>query len=251
MGTKKVNRKTINNYENKSININSGDKSVIVVGTLSPSEEKNPFSKFLSHFKLEIILTLSLPFVSLLSSTPITSEDFKMPDLIGMTYDNAVHYISESNVDIKLKREDTYSTSDKKDKILKQSVQSGKILEKDKRYDLAVTVGIGGPIVPECYGKTLSKAKQKLKKVGLKWKVKKQYSDSMKKNLICKQSVSGRKVEPHTVIILTVSLGKKPVSVKPKNETLIPDAKSKKNPTVSSEPSLKIEPVPTPTLEIE
>ena len=103
----------------------------------------------------------------------------------------------------------------KKETVYRQSIKPGlQYTAGDKKeVILHISLGIKRVRVPNVTGKTLTEAKAVLSARGLKYTVKKQFSNSRKNSIIKQSRKKNVKVKEGTVIHLTVSRGEKKVSL--------------------------------------
>lgn len=208
---------------------------------------------------LLVLFTNHIPTIDSTIDSPIKTptdtkiETPRMPNLIGMSYDSAVTHFYNYNQNIKniknitFKQKVTYSTSFEKNKVIKQSIAVDTLLNTDDMHKITLTVGKGEPIVPNCINKKLKNAKKDLEKLCLKCKIKKVYSNSVKKGHIIKQSICEKHVAPKTTIELTVSRGKFPSTSAPPRTN--PPHPVRKTSPPKPPPTLKPVKLPEPTLE--
>ncbi len=166
----------------------------------------------------KILFAIAIAILFIFNKTPLTddsSQVFYMPNLVGMSYDNAVSLMHKYTLKANLTQKKQYSSSDNQNRITRQSIPAKEPLNKDKMYDITVIVGKGEPVVPDIRNKKVSKAKEDLEHLNLKYKIKKTYSSSVKKGAVVQQSIVGKPAAPGTVIELTVSRGKKPAPPAP------------------------------------
>lgn len=109
-----------------------------------------------------------------------------------------------------------YSDTVKKGNVISQEPKKDSEVTLGSSISLIISKGVEKIAVPKVTGKSLSNAKETLKKKHLKYKTKKQYSNGTAAGKVMKQSVkAGKKVEKGTVVVLTISRGKKPAPVAP------------------------------------
>lgn len=104
-----------------------------------------------------------------------------------------------------------YSDQVKKDKIISQNPEKGTKLEEGEQVEVVVSKGIEQVTVPNVYGISLSKAKEKMKKAKLQISEGRVYSEEVEEGYIVSQSIpAGQKADKNTTVELEISLGKKP-----------------------------------------
>lgn len=133
----------------------------------------------------------------------------EVPSFVGMKYKEAS--AAATNVKLRISMsEERFSKNVAKGLIIEQSVNSGEKLAEGQTVSVVVSKGIEQTVVPDVTGMKLSKAKKVLKENNLKYSLEEEYSDSVAKNKIIKQSVKAKKsVDVNTEIKLVVSKGEK------------------------------------------
>lgn len=123
-----------------------------------------------------------------------------------------------------------YSDQVKKDNIISQNPEKGTKLEEGEQVEVVISKGIEQVTVPNAYGISLRKAKEKMKKAKLQISEIRVYSDEVEEGYIVSQSIpAGQKVDKNTTVELEISLGKKPEPEnKPSSSTSSQKSDSKK-----------------------
>lgn len=135
----------------------------------------------------------------------------KMPDVMGMTQEDAERAIKDAKL-VPVPGHPEYSNTVKPGMVCKQSVPAGTELDEGSNVTFSISLGKKTVKVPETKGKTAADARDILKKAGLGVDSNSEYSSSVAKDLVIKQSVAaGTEVTEGTTVTITVSLGKKPV----------------------------------------
>lgn len=137
-----------------------------------------------------------------------------MPDVVGKETSDAIAAVRTMDANIAIIIDRGYSEK-KKETVYRQSIKPGlQYTAGDKKeVILHISLGIKCVRVPNVTGKTLTEAKAVLSARGLKYTVKKQFSNSRKNSIIKQSRKKNVKVKEGTVIHLTVSRGEKKVSL--------------------------------------
>lgn len=139
----------------------------------------------------------------------ITFDDtatIKMPDVVGMSLENAKIILDLLN--IKYNIEEKTDTSIGVGKILKQNPTASSNIDKGSTAILTVSAGTGLFELPDVEDKELKEALSILKAYGLTVEVKEEYSDIILKNRIITQVPEAyKKVSSNSKVTLFVSLG--------------------------------------------
>ena len=136
----------------------------------------------------------------------------EVPDLIGMQEEEASQVIKEAGL-VYVEDGRNYSDTIEKGHIISQNIKSVRV---KRGTEIRVVVSRGEEVtVPDFKGKTVKKAKEKAKKLGLLIKVKKEkYSDSVKKGRIISQTPKAdTSCEKGTVVDVVKSKGIEQVKV--------------------------------------
>lgn len=146
--------------------------------------------------------------------TPEKEQTVFVPDFADLSLAEAEKRAEEYRLTVEVAKK--YSDTVKAGNVMKQSPEKDSEVVLGSNISLTVSKGAEKISVPKVTGKSLSKAKEILKKKKLKYKTKKEYSSYTAAGNIMKQSVkAGKKVEKGTVVVLTVSKGKKPAPKAP------------------------------------
>ena len=146
-----------------------------------------------------------------ISNGPDLSKDVTIPDFTGLKIDDVANTIKDlylSNVDLEFEYSDTIS----KDIVISQSTKGN--MKRSDLLTIHVSYGPEGSLTDttmiDLTGKTLFDATLFLKRNGLVPKIEYEYSDTIKKGCVTKQSsASGTTVSPNTEVAITISSGKK------------------------------------------
>ena len=141
-----------------------------------------------------------------------------VPKLIGMSQSEAEKALADAKL-VAVVGDPVESTDVEPGKVCKQSVTAGTMVEEGSKVTFSTALAKQNVTVPDVVGKSLADAKAELDKIGLGCDTSTVYSDSVDKDSIVSQSVTaGTSVTKGTVIVLQVSLGKKPVQ-----KVVVPD----------------------------
>ena len=146
--------------------------------------------------------------------TPEKEQTVFVPDFADLPQAEAEKKAEEYRLTIDVAKK--YSDTVKAGNVIKQSPEKDSEVTLGSNISIIISKGVEEISVPKVTGKSLSRAKEILKKKKLKYKTKKEYSNNTAAGNIMKQSVkAGEKVEKGTVIKLIVSKGKKPAPAAP------------------------------------
>lgn len=137
------------------------------------------------------------------------SQDAKVPDVRGMTLEEATEALEEAGLKVGNVTE-SYSSSVKAGKIISQGYEPDVKIKRQSEVNLEISLGESPySIVPNCVGSDINSAKAMLEEAKLKVgniTYKKSESDN---NLVVEQSIEyGSKVDEYTAVDLVVSSGK-------------------------------------------
>lgn len=171
-------------------------------------------------------------------------QTVNVPDFVNLSQAEAQERAKEYKLSVETT--EAYSDTVKKGNIISQSPVKNSELEFGGSVTLTVSKGAAKVSVPKLTGLSSKRAKALLKKNHLKYKTKNAYSSYTGNGKVMLQSIkSGKKVKKGTVIVLTISKGKKPAPA------VTPDTSSSYNNYEPSQPAVtpKPEPAkkPTPT----
>lgn len=126
-----------------------------------------------------------------------------IPKLEGMTEENAKKELS--NLGFKIEIKEKYQKDIKLNVVYQQFPASG---ERKKVNDTTVTLYVNSKVMPDVKGYTLEKAAELLESMGMIVDVKREFSKTVKKEHIIRQSVNvGKTIESENKVTLTVSKG--------------------------------------------
>ena len=138
------------------------------------------------------------------------SKPFSMPKVEGMTEKEACKILADSKLAVSV--EYGYKKNVKEGSVISQSIADRKDVTRGTAVTIKVCSMDGLVTVADISGLTQEAAVKKLKEQGLKTKVEENYSQSVKKGVVIGQLPKAGSVQKEdTVIVLTVSKGKKTV----------------------------------------
>lgn len=136
-----------------------------------------------------------------------TSVEVLMPDISGMTYEEAQETLKELGIYLS-KEAEIYDLSVEKGKIISQSIPSGSTLHQGDSVTVKVSLGKEKVRVPYVQYETEETAKQMINDAGLMAKVKYEYSATVKQGIVISQGIEkDALVDMGTTIEIVVSLG--------------------------------------------
>ena len=146
--------------------------------------------------------------------TPEEEQTIFVPDFSDLSLAEAEKRAEEYRLIVNTAKK--YSDTVKKGNVISQEPEKDSEVALGSSITLTISSGAEKISVPKVTGKSLSDAKNVLKKKNLKYKTKKEYSSNTAAGNVMKQSVeAGKKVDKGTVITLTVSKGRKPAPATP------------------------------------
>lgn len=130
-------------------------------------------------------------------------KEIKVPDLTNMQISDVTKWIIENN--LKIKYSDKYDSKIKLGQIISSSKKEGDVIEEGSTIEIIVSKG---QLKMKSF-KTLSEFKDYANKYNLKYEIKEEFSDDIKKDEIIKlSSAVNETVNPDEKIIIYVSKGK-------------------------------------------
>ena len=134
------------------------------------------------------------------------AKEVEVPDVRGYDSDTAWQMLEDANLNVK--REFEYSEDVAASKVIRQDPEKGTTVKEGDTVTIYVSQGVESVKVPNVEEKTQSKAEAALIAVGLKCKVKEEYSDQVDSGKVISQSVEADKyVDKGTTVTITVSKG--------------------------------------------
>ena len=143
------------------------------------------------------------------------SEKISVPNVVGKTQSNAKSTLEGQNLKVNIS--ESYNSSVAKGIVYSQSPSSGSSVEKGTTVTIIVSLGekpASAITVPNVVGKTQSNASSTLTSAGLKVSTTESYSDAVASgNVISQSPSSGSSVAENSTVTITVSKGRKPITV--------------------------------------
>ena len=185
---------------------------------------------------------VTTPTVSPTPTAEITATpEVLMPNLVNQKIEEITPQIQSIQQGANIKTIEVYSNTIPVGNIVSQLPEAGSLLNPSQPLVVTLEVSKGEELmtVPNVKGKSLTTAKSKLKKSGLKLKTKSKYSSSYSKGKVISQNKKATaKVKKNTTIQLVVSKGPKPTkkpqatprpTVRPQRPTTSSGKSSKKS----------------------
>lgn len=185
---------------------------------------------------------VTTPTVSPTPTAEITATpEVLMPNLVNQKIEEITPQIQSIQQGANIKTIEVYSNTIPVGNIVSQLPEAGSLLNPSQPLVVTLEVSKGEELmtVPNVKGKSLTTAKSKLKKSGLKLKTKSKYSSSYSKGKVISQNKkASAKVKKNTTIQLVVSKGPKPTkkpqatprpTVRPQRPTTSSGKSSKKS----------------------
>lgn len=184
------------------------------------------FNKFLEEHKFVKVMLIGIIFLIVFISTIASTlgvlnskqpKDVTLPNLVGLTFDEAKSKVAESKITVKI-QEEKYDPE----------VPEGKIISQDPKYqeNFAFTVKEGSTInvviskgqelvkVTKLVGKTKDEARKELKELGLEMELEEEYSDEVEAGIIIEQDKQeGEEILVGSKVKVKASLGIEQVEV--------------------------------------
>ena len=190
--SKKTEHKTKTKHKNKTKVIDQREK-----GNMSF------FQKFMMFF-LFLLCVISIGAVGILGYHIYQTENITVPDVTGLTYEEAE--IRLRDVGLNASRKEVITDEEEEVGIvLKQKKRGGAKASENAIIELSVGVLDTTVEVPDVEGKTLEEALELCRESGVTYQIIYEESDETP-NTVLKQSIrSGKKIENTEVLVLTVS----------------------------------------------
>lgn len=145
------------------------------------------------------------------------SEEIKVPNFVGRTFEEAQALAEESGLEI-ARGEDVYSPDQEEGKITSQNPTADSVVSPGKLITVYVSKGKKDGVVPKIVGMDYKEASEYLKTFGFELGIVKTESSTLPENVIIEQSVEeGSTASKGTKIDVTVSDGKGKEMVKMPN----------------------------------
>ena len=177
--------------KNKSKKSNSNNKTMIIIGAIV----------------MIIALLSGIVFGSgLLSGSGTTSNKVTVPDIVGMTFDNAKKELEKLGLNIKVV--ETIESDKEENTILEMNPSGNTEAKKGDTIEVKVSGGVAKIKVPDLRDYEINYIKDLLTQKGLEWNITEQYSENIKSGYLIKQYPErDKEVTKGTVIELTISKG--------------------------------------------
>ena len=146
--------------------------------------------------------------VQLVISSGKKAKEVKVPDVLGMSEDDAMRILSDKN----LLPEFDYDFSDDVDEgeVISTTPATGAKIEEGKKVSVIISKGSKKIEVPKLVGLTKGEAENKLAEAGLKGKSTEDYSSEYAEGVVMSQKLAaGKKTEKDTTVEYVVSKGPK------------------------------------------
>ncbi len=190
-----------------------------------------------AHHDLEKIVpspAITAPVVAQVKVTPVRPAKYIMPQCVGKTKKQAKKLVNKKTDSLTIRWKYKYSSKVSKGRIVSQSIPAKKECEEGSHASVTciVSKGIKKITVPKLTGKSRQDAIVRLRADQLRWKLIFVESTSKKGTVITQDISAGSRVRPKRRITLTISRGKKNVTVR---TTPVPErsTSTRKSPTVS------------------
>lgn len=145
------------------------------------------------------------------------SEEIKVPNFVGRTFEEAQALAQETGLEI-ARGEDVYSPDQEEGKITSQNPTADSVVSPGKLITVYVSKGKKDGVVPKIVGRDYKEASEYLKTFGFELGIVKTESSTLPENVIIEQSVEeGSTASKGTKIDVTVSDGKGKETVKMPN----------------------------------
>lgn len=145
------------------------------------------------------------------------SEEIKVPNFVGRTFEEAQALAQETGLEI-ARGEDVYSPDQEEGKITSQNPTADSVVSPGKLITVYVSKGKKDGVVPKIVGMDYKQASEYLKTFGFELGIVKTESSTLPENVIIEQSVEeGSTASKGTKIDVTVSDGKGKETVKMPN----------------------------------
>lgn len=145
------------------------------------------------------------------------SEEIKVPNFVGSTFEGAQALAQETGLEI-ARGEDVYSPDQEEGKITSQNPTADSVVSPGKLITVYVSKGKKDGVVPKIVGMDYKEASEYLKTFGFELGIVKTESSTLPENVIIEQSVEeGSTASKGTKIDVTVSDGKGKETVKMPN----------------------------------
>ena len=191
------------------------------VESRSKEKPKGKFAKFISKHKvISVIIGLILLFVLSLGATSLTfkllkTEDVQIPDVVGLTQEQAEKKIKELNLKCEIVEETYHDTVDE-GLVISQTPAYMSDYKVKEKSTIGLVISLGQKIVkvPKLVGKTEEEAKEELEKLDLKVEVIEEASKKVEAGYVISQDVTANsEIGAGSTVKITVSTGIETVQV--------------------------------------
>ncbi|BDR56089.1 Stk1 family PASTA domain-containing Ser/Thr kinase [Xylocopilactobacillus apis] len=198
------------------------DLSKMPEGGILPSEDepkdsKKPKKKWSKQKKIMVIaggVTAAIVLIMLLVLLLNRKKNVEVPDVTNMTQAQAVSMLKSKKLNISPKVEKVSDSKVKAGSVIRTDPSADSNVKEGDSIKLFVSTGTPSYKLDDYTFKPFSDVKDRLERHGIKVKVKKKYSDTVKEGLIMNQSVkSSRRISKGSTITLTVSRGQEKVEM--------------------------------------
>ena len=142
-------------------------------------------------------------------------ETISVPDLTGMTRDNAIKELKKVGLD-KYKIIENESDTIQSGRVIKTSPQGGEEATSDTQIRIYISIGSAQKTVPNVTNKAEQEAVRLIEEAGLKVEIKEAFDDKVEKGFVISQNpAADTKLEADSVVTLTVSKGPENPDKKP------------------------------------
>ncbi|MEG1752368.1 MAG: PASTA domain-containing protein [Christensenella sp.] len=145
--------------------------------------------------------------ITAIGGSEITDKDVTVPELVGMSYEQAVKALRKVGL-YALKKEEVYVKNKPKGIVMIQSVKAGESVKSGSSVSLSVSKGEEKIRVPDVQYKNENEAVSLLELNGLRAKLSYKNDKTVAKGVVISQGVAANtEVQPGSVVELVVSLG--------------------------------------------
>ena len=158
-------------------------------------------SKFQVGEKLKVVVSKG-------SENGFENKTVRMPDISGMTFDDAKKALNKVGLRV-LRTNDQYSMTAPKGSIISLNTNAGQTLKVGDVVQITISMGVERVSVPNVIYMTQGSAIAALQNSKLQYRVVEEESDTVAEGLVISQSIkAGETTDVQTVITITVSIGK-------------------------------------------
>ncbi|MEE1002726.1 MAG: protein kinase [Acutalibacteraceae bacterium] len=159
---------------------------------------------------LAVIIIVGIVTISIISNK---AAERVVPRIINISEIAASELLENNDLKLKVNKK-VYSDTVKEGYIISQAINQGDIVDKGTEIGVVLSLGKNFPNMPDLRNISLTEAMKKLKELSINYKVEKIY-DKADVDMVISQSISsGEKLAEDSIVVLTVSKGKKPKETK-------------------------------------